>query len=218
MKNKAVIFDMDGVIFDTENLFLNCWREIAAEQGMANIDEVYRRVIGVKAAVSKAVFLEAYGADFAYDELNKRARTMFYAITEREGMPMKAGVVPLLDYLAGAGFALGLASSTPAKTVKRQLDGSGLLGYFQAVVGGDMVENSKPAPDIFLAACERIAAAPAETYAVEDSYNGVRSAHAAGMKVIMVPDIVPPDEEMRGLAGWIFPSLHELLDFFQKNA
>ncbi|MDR0219916.1 MAG: HAD family phosphatase [Lachnospiraceae bacterium] len=218
MPNKSIIFDMDGVIFDTENLFLGCWREIAAEQGLAGIDEVYRRVIGVKAEISRAVFLETYGADFAYDELNGRALKMFHAVADSEGIPMKPGVVPLLNHLRKDGFTIGLASSTRAETVRKQLGDSGLLGYFHAVVGGDMVENSKPAPDIFLAACEQIGAVPAETYVVEDSYNGVRAAHAAGMKVIMVPDIVMPDEEMRGLAGWIFPSLVELLEFFSKNA
>jgi beta-phosphoglucomutase-like phosphatase (HAD superfamily) len=81
-----------------------------------------------------------------------------------------------------------------------------------------MVKSSKPAPDIFLLACEKIGASPAETYIIEDSYNGVRAAHAAGAKVIMVPDIVMPDEEMRALADYIFPSLREVQEFFAKGA
>jgi HAD superfamily hydrolase (TIGR01509 family) len=140
---------------------------------------------------------------------------MFYERAEREGMPMKAGVVSLLDYLREKCFTIALASSTLTETVRKQLGAAGLLGYFQAVIGGDMVKMSKPAPDIFLAACERVGAAPAETYIIEDSYNGVRAAHAAGAKVIMVPDIVMPDDEMRSLADYIFPSLLEVQAFFR---
>jgi HAD superfamily hydrolase (TIGR01509 family) len=218
MINKKIIFDMDGVIFDTENLFLNCWRRIAKEQGLAGIDEVYHRAIGVKADICKAVFLEAYGEDFAYDELNSRAREMFYEMTSREGIPMKAGVVPLLEYLRKNCFTIGLASSTSTEKVKKELHDSGLLEFFKAIVGGDMVKSSKPSPDIFLLACEKIGASPAEAYIIEDSYNGVRAAHAAGAKVIMVPDIVLPDEEMRALADYIFPSLNEVQEFFAKGA
>ncbi|MDR0219900.1 MAG: HAD hydrolase-like protein, partial [Lachnospiraceae bacterium] len=87
MSNKTIVFDMDGVIFDTENLFLGCWRKIAAEQGLEGIDELYHRIIGVKAEISRAVFFEVYGGDFAYDELNGQALKMFHAVVDREGMP-----------------------------------------------------------------------------------------------------------------------------------
>jgi HAD superfamily hydrolase (TIGR01509 family) len=217
MTSKNIIFDMDGVIFDTENLFLNCWRKIAAEHNLAGIDEVYYRVIGVKAEKTKAVFLETYGKAFPYDEFNQLALDMFHEKIAIEGMPLKSGARELLEFLAKEEYQLALASSTKTATVTQQLGSCDLLKYFHTVIGGDLVKNSKPAPDIFLAACERIGATPAETYIIEDSYNGVRAAHAAGTKVIMVPDIVQPDGEIRELTDYIFPSLQEVKDFFHKK-
>ena len=214
---KAIIFDMDGIIFDTENMFLNIWRKIADDYGLADIDSVYRKVIGVKAEITKTIYQEAYGEDFAYDELNRLALERFYEQEEKAGIPMKTGVIELLGFLRSNGYRIGLASSTKTEIVKRQLGQSNLLRFFEVVVGGDMVGKSKPEPDIFLEACRQLSAPPAATYAVEDSFNGVRAAHAAGMKVIMVPDIVLPDAEIKELTEKIYPSLIEVLEYLKKH-
>lgn len=214
IKMKAVIFDMDGLIFDTENMFLNCWRIIAADHGLTGMEELYRRVIGLNADATRAAYLEFYGDNFAYDELNQLAVAIFLEKSEKEGIPLKPGAVELLEYLSNNDYCLGLASSTKTEHVRSQLLRYGLLKYFKAVIGGDMVEKSKPEPDIFLEACRKIKAAPADTYAIEDSYNGVRAANAAGMKVIMVPDIILPDEEMKQIAYRIIQSLFGVKKFF----
>ena len=206
-KQTDIIFDMDGVIFDTENLFLDCWRQIATTHGLAGIDTVYHRVLGMNGAATRAVYREAYGADFDYEGLSRAAMDIFNEQVATGGMPMKPGVVELLTYLRDGGYRLGLASSTSSRRVISQLESRDLLKFFRVVIGGEMVQNSKPAPDIFLLACERIGVNPAAAYAIEDSYNGVRAAHAAGMRVIMVPDMVMPDDEMRSLATHIFPDL-----------
>lgn len=131
-------------------------------------------------------------------------------------MPMKPGVRELLDFLTDSGYRLGLASSTAGHLVRTQLAGRDLLAYFKVVVSGDMVTRSKPAPDIFLKACAEIGALPSEAFAIEDSYHGIRAAAAAGMKALMVPDIVLPDDEMKRLAERVFSSLTEVLDFFRS--
>lgn len=217
MNEKTVIFDMDGVIFDSENLFLDCWKKIAGEYGIEGIEQVYHNTIGTKAEVTEAVFQAAYGEQFSYSEFSEKASKKFFQYVEEQGMPMKPGVRELLDYLSENGYRIGLASSTREQLVRSQLKGRGLLSYFQVIIGGDMVSKGKPAPDIFLKACEDIGVLPEHAFAVEDSYHGIRAAASAGMKAIMVPDIVPPDEEMKKLAYRICSSLAEVQDFLQKN-
>ena len=130
---------------------------------------------------------------------------------------MKPGVVELLRYLKGAGKKIALASSTRRQTVMNQLRDAKILAYFDAVICGDMVTRSKPAPDIFLKACEELSVAPERAYAVEDSYNGIRSASAGGLRPIMVPDLLPANEEMEKLAEVILPSLLSVRDYLRKN-
>ena len=214
--SKDIIFDMDGVIFDTENLFLDCWRQLATVHGLADIDTVYHRVIGLKADDTRQIYLDAYGPDFDYEQLNQKASALFYE-KAAAGMPMKPGVRELLESLKSWGYCIGLASSTRSQLVLSQLGGCDLLKYFTVIIGGDMVEQGKPAPDIYLMACARLGANPGETYAVEDSYNGVRAAHAAGMQVIMVPDIVLPDAKMRSISTHIFPDLLAVRAYLAKE-
>jgi len=221
--SNSIIFDMDGVIFDTENMYRECWRKLAAEYNIPDIDEVYCRVIGTHAEMTKRVYMEFYGADFEYDKLNKITLDMFHEKEEKEGIPVKDGVVPLLEWLTANNYNIGLASSTRTIIVKRQLSNANLIDYFKVVVGGDMVEKSKPAPDIFLKAITEMEVymqtkIPAnEVYVIEDSFNGVRAAHAAGMKVIMVPDIVKADDEMKRLATHICADLHIVLTIISQS-
>ena len=123
---------------------------------------------------------------------------------------MKKGVTELLELLKQNGKKIALASSTRRQTVENQLRDADILSYFDAVVCGDMVARSKPAPDIFLKACECIEVAPHNAYAIEDSYNGIRAAHAGKLRPIMVPDLLPADDEMRRLAETVQEDLLEV--------
>ena len=123
------------------------------------------------------------------------------------GVPVKPGAQELLAALKDAGWTIGLASSTYIDSVRKELASTGLLPYFNVVIGGDTVRHSKPAPDIYLLACEKAGAVPSETYAIEDSHNGIRSAHAAGMKPLMVPDLLPADPSIRPLCTAVLPDL-----------
>ncbi len=203
----AVIFDMDGVIFDSERATFAEWKAIADREGLAEIEAVYRRCIGVNSRRSREIFLEAYGGAFPYERFDGEVSASYHAKYDGGRLPRKAGAAELLQALRGAGKFLALASSTRVATVRRQLEEAGLLGFFDRVIGGDMIARSKPAPDIFLAAIEGTAFTPADCAVIEDSFNGIRAAHAAGMCPIMVPDMLPPDEEMRSLARAIVPDL-----------
>lgn len=215
--NKAVVFDMDGVIFDTEALVLSCWKVIGEKYGLGDINGVFQKCIGTNTAETKRIVSEHFGNDFDYDKYRQESSRLFQQKTRERGILVKRGVRELLSYLKVNGYQIALASSTRRQVVEQELEQAGLLTFFRVVVGGDMVTHSKPHPEIYLRACEELRVVPEETYAIEDSFNGVRSAHAAGMKVFMVPDILQPDEEMRELALDIYPSLMGVLGYFQNH-
>lgn len=215
---KSVIFDMDGVLFDTEALCMQAWMEVAAKWGLPDMEKVFPLCIGLNTNDSRQVVFDAYGEDFDYPLFREHAGAWFRDYVGKNGIPVKPGVREILEWLKSAGYAVGLASSTKRESVLRHLKHTGLEDYFSVVVGGDMVEHSKPLPDIYLLACERLGVEPGETYAIEDSPNGIRSAHAAGMCPIMVPDIIAPDEEMGRLSYIILKNLVEVRDFLQRRA
>ncbi|MEF2576067.1 MAG: HAD family hydrolase, partial [Eisenbergiella sp.] len=127
------------------------------------------------------------------------------------------GVTELLDFLKTSGKKLAVASSTRLEQVKKNLGRNGLDGYFDVVIGGDMVKASKPAPDIYLEACRRLSVKPENAAGIEDSFNGIRSVAAAGMLAVMIPDMVQPDEEIKKVYDRCFESLEELKDFWEAE-
>lgn len=213
----AVIFDMDGVLFDTEALCMRAWMDVADKWGLPGMEEVFPRCIGLNANDSRQIVFRAYGEHFDYPLFRKHAAAWFRDYVEKNGLPVKPGVREILEWLKESGYAVGLASSTKEKDVRSHLEDTGLLDYFSVITTGDMVEHSKPRPDIYLMACERMGVEPAQAYAIEDSPNGIRSAHAAGMCPVMVPDMIAPDEEMRRLSYIILKDLVEVRDFLRQR-
>ena len=210
----AFIFDLDGVIFDSERAVFNEWKLIAEKYGFPNLEEPYAKCIGVNAATCRQIFLDYYGADFPYDVYCEERRRNFREKYGHGRLPLKPGVIELLESLKQKGFLTGIASSTRTETVREEIRDAGLLTYFAVLVGGDQVERSKPAPDIFLKAAENLGAQPGKCCVIEDSYNGILAASAAGMFPVMVPDLLPPNDEMRGKAGLIANSLVEIRRLF----
>ena len=214
-KIDTVIFDMDGVIFDSETLVLRSWKEVAERHGIENVEAACHECLGTNSVVSKEIFLKHYGQDFSYDEYKAEMAEVFFAHASDGKLAKKQGVEELLKYLKDKGFKVGIASSTQEATVRRQISEGGLLVYFDQIIGGDMVKRSKPEPDIFLEACRRLGSKAENCYVIEDSYNGIRAAHAAGMHPIMVPDLKEPTEEMRVLAEKILGSLYEVKKYIK---
>ncbi len=208
--SKAVIFDMDGVLFDTERLYMDGLIVVADKLGLPNMKEAAYDCIGRNANDTRAVMLKAYGEDFDYKTVSSQASDWFHEQIALYGLPIKPGVKELLDDLKQQEYRIGLASSTRRTVVLEQLKQAQIADYFEQVIGGDMVEHSKPEPDIYLIACRELGVEPQEAYAIEDSPNGIRSAYRAGMKPIMVPDLLPADEEMEQLSTVILPDLHQV--------
>ena len=217
-KLNAVVFDMDGVIFDSERKVVECWTVVAEKYGIKDIEKLCRMCLGTNSAETKRIALEFYGQDFPYDEYKGEASALYFERYSDGRLPMKEGVKELLEYLKSRGLLVALASSTRSAVVLSQLENAGILPYFDKVVCGDMVSHSKPHPEIFQKACEELAVAPESEIAIEDSYNGIRSAHAAGMRPIMVPDMAEPNDEMKRLSEAILPSLTAVIDYLSGEA
>lgn len=210
---KAVIFDMDGVIFDSERAVYALWRDMAEKYGFEDIETPYFKSIGTNKEVTKRIFLEFYGEDFPYDEYKKEQSENYHRKYDGGRLPLKAGIFELLEFLKSWGLFTAVASSTRSEVVLNQIKDAGLAKYFDRIIGGDMVTKSKPEPDIFLKAAEGLEFE--EIYVIEDSFNGIRAAKKAGMIPVMVPDMIPPDDEMREKAKVILPDLLAVLDYLR---
>lgn len=217
IKGKAVIFDMDGIIFDSERMAYLCWERLAEKYHLERMHEAYLPCIGVNDARMKEIMEEFYGKDFPYAACRQEASTLFHEMAAREGLPVKKGVRELLEYLKEREIPVGLASSTRLELVTEELRQAGLYAYFRSVTGGDQLKRSKPEPDIYLMACEKLGVRPEDTYAVEDSYNGIRAAHSAGMLPVMVPDLLPPTEEMYEKSAVVLPDLLQVMEWFDAR-
>lgn len=216
-KLAAVVFDMDGLIFDSERLVLVCWEKLAEKYHLEGMHEVMLRCIGTTSVKTKEIVTDYYGPDFPYEEYRKEASALFRETVRRDGLPVKKGARELLEFLKRHNVPTALASSTRLAVVTQELQQAGLYDYFSVVVGGDQLKRSKPAPDIYLMACEKLGVEPECAYAIEDSYNGIRSASSAGMKPVMVPDLLPPTDEMREKSVLVAEDLLQVADWFENG-
>lgn len=210
---KAVVFDMDGVIFDSERAVMQCWKEVASRHNIPDIEKAILACTGTTMVRTREIMLNLYGADFPYDEYARESSAIFHSRYDGGRLPMKPGVKELLTFLKEHDKKIALASSTRQQVVTDELRDAGIIEYFDRIICGDMVSRSKPAPDIFLKACEELNISPSDSYTIEDSYNGIRAAHAGGLHPIMVPDLLPADEEMQSLAEIVLPSLTSIMEY-----
>jgi HAD superfamily hydrolase (TIGR01509 family) len=209
---QLALFDMDGLLFDTERLFLSLTDQTEAEIGYSIPRELHMEAIGRSFADVSRLFRDHFGPDFPTQTFFHRTKERVNAHVREHGMPVKPGVPELLAALADRSVRRVLASSSPLRLIRESLSAAGMTNTFSSITGGDEVERGKPAPDIFLLAARRAGTDPADCVVFEDSNNGVRAARAAGMRAVMVPDIKEPEEEVRGMAFGVYADLHAVLE------
>jgi HAD superfamily hydrolase (TIGR01509 family) len=206
---RAVIFDMDGLLLDSEPLYRVTWQTAAAALGCPIDDTFYARFVGRGNDEAERLLAEHFGDALPLDEFRTRWRHDFDDRLARAPLARKPGAIALLDRLDARGIPKALATSSPREIATRCL--GALASRFAAFAFGDEVEQSKPAPDLFLLAAKRLRVEPAHCLVLEDSEAGVRAARAAGMDVIIVPDIIPPSPDVAAMAMRVCRSLDDVL-------
>lgn len=214
---KAVIFDMDGVLIDTEKYLVKFWCQAGREFGynMKREDALMIRSLAGKYAKPKLQSI--YGGDFNYAAVRQRRKELMQDWLEKNGIEKKEGVDEILPYLKEKGFKIAVATATDEKRAISYLKEIGIYHWFDRVICANMVENGKPMPDIYFYACEQIGEEPKDCYAVEDSPNGVKAAALAGCRTIMVPDLSEPDKETEKLLYAKVTSLLKIKDVFSQE-
>lgn len=213
----AVVFDMDGLLFDTEALWQEGLLAAAAEAGLPIPDEIYDKSIGVRRSQCGDLFRAHFGQDFGFEDFHASWRRCFWQVAERRPA-LKPGVLELLDLLDQIALPRAIATSSSGASVERHLAAHRLTGRFDHIVCRGDYEKGKPAPDPFLKAAKRLGVDPRLCLALEDSHIGVRSAAAAGMMTVMVPDLMAPTDDLRALCASVARDLHEVRPLVQKAA
>lgn len=209
---KAFVFDMDGLIFDSERIVQRSWNISGQKLGLGNVGEHIYNTLGMNRASRKKYYEDHIRKDFPFEEFSALTRKTFFEIVDAEGLPMKAGVKEILTYGKENGIKIALATSSSRDYAMKCLKDAGIDIYFDGIVCGDMVSRSKPDPEIYLRACELAGVEPGEAVAFEDAPAGVEAAYRAGMKVVMVPDLVEPSEK---IASMLWDKWETLQDIFR---
>lgn len=210
---KAVIFDMDGTLIDTEKYYHICWMEAIRHFGYEVTDEQAYGLRSLGSPFVQEYFRKLYGPDFDYEEVHACRKQLMEQMLQEKGIDLKPGARELLTYLKNKRIITAVATATDIERTEKYLRQLGLYDGFAKVISARMVEFGKPAPDVYQYACSQLGLDPSECIAVEDSPNGVTSAYRAGCKVVMVPDQTQPEEELLPMLYAKVDSLIELKEY-----
>jgi HAD superfamily hydrolase (TIGR01509 family) len=216
---KAVIFDMDGLMFDSERIAQGTWQQAAGEHGFDFPAEIYLGIVGLSYPDVEHYTRGVFGADFPLESIYARKQVLMDKTITTSGLPIKPGLWEILKAVEETNLLRALASSSARKIILRNLHVAGIdAGWFNVILSGDEIRNSKPAPDIFLLAAQQLRVSPEKCLVLEDSNAGIQAACAAGMKSIMIPDMLPATPHTQQCAYRILPDLHAVRELiFLEN-
>ncbi len=209
---KGIVFDMDGLMFDTERLAAKAWAFAGKQMGLDITEAIAIKTLGLNTKDTNRVLSNELGEAFDLSAVRKIRVDYVTSYIENKGIPMKTGLIELLDYLNMNHYKITVATSSDREVARYNFDKAGISKYFNQIVCGDMIERGKPEPDIYLRASEIIGENPNECLALEDSPMGILSAYRAGMKPVMIPDLLQPDE---GTSRLLYAKLPTLLDVIE---
>ncbi|MCG1013263.1 HAD family phosphatase [Tepidanaerobacter sp. GT38] len=195
-KLSMVIFDMDGLMFDTERLDIWAWQKAGKDFGYDINHSISSNVIGSDFRDTKSFFMQYFGSSFPYDEIYQRKQEYMEQYLKNNGIPVKEGLYELIEFLENKSIMKAVATSTVRKKAEKRLSMGGIKDKFDAIVCGDDVEKGKPEPDIFLKAAKLLSCKPDHCIVLEDSDRGLIAASRAGMRPICIPDIKQPSKEV----------------------
>ncbi len=213
---KAVIFDMDGVLIDTEKYLFRYWKQAAAEAGYELTDQILLGMRSLASEFAVPYFKEYVGEHADYAAIRSRRKELMSQHIAANGVEKKPKVDELLDYLHAHGYKTAVATATDPERAKQYLTSIGIYEKFDQVVCATMVPHGKPMPDVYLHVCEQIGEKPEECIAIEDSDNGVLSAYRAGCNVVMVPDLAGPKPETAELLTGLAENLAEVIPILEQ--
>lgn len=215
MKCKGAIFDMDGLLFDTEKIFQQIWNEIAEERGIHLPKDFLKAISGTNGKTMCSVIESYYGVSdgkqIQNDCMTRMRKKLDICV------PKKVGVDEILQFFKERNIHIVLASSSDKSQIEKNLESAGIRSYFEKIVSGTQVEKGKPEPDIFLLAAEQIGCKPEECYVFEDSFNGIKAGYKAGCRAIMVPDLIAPTEEIKKISYGIYDTLIDAMNGIKED-
>ncbi len=213
----AIIFDMDGLMLDTERLALKAWQLAGADFEFSISDDIFITIVGRNRRDSDRILVEIFGTDFPIAAVRNRYLTYLDRWIDEGKLSIKSGLLELLGLLDKISMPKAVATSTEYERAVHKLSLTNLLEHFPIVIAGDQVQKGKPAPDIFLAAAVQLGVLPENCLVLEDSDTGIQAAHDAGMTPVMIPDMKPPSKKSLAFAHKIFEELGEFHDYLRES-
>ena len=217
MRIRAVIFDMDGLMFDTEDLVRRAWDFAGGPLGYEHFGVNIFNTLGKGDRDRGIYFADKYGQDFPYDQFKQDYHNFYYEEIEKKGVPVKPGLYRLLEYLYENDIPAAVATSSSRRSAAAKLEETDIEKYFKAVIGGDMVTKTKPDPEIYLKACEALGVEPEHALVLEDSLNGLKAAVAAKIPAIMIPDLVKDMPEIEPFLAAKLGELGDVIGFIENE-
>lgn len=214
---KGIIFDMDGLMFDTERLVIKAWDFAGKQMGCSITKDIVIKTLGLNTENTRRVFIEHLGNNFDFYVFRKIRVDYMTDYIDKNGIPIKTGLIELLDFLKSNHYKMTVATSTEKEKTEYYFKKANISYYFDDIVCGDMIERGKPEPDIYLKASKIIGVAPNECLALEDSPIGILSAYRAKMKPVMIPDLVKPNEETNKLLYAKLPTLFDVIELLNNQ-
>lgn len=214
---KGIVFDMDGLMFDTERLAADAWVLAGKQIGLAITEEMAVKTLGLNRADTDRVLRDELGGVADLSGTREIRGDYITSHIKNNGIPIKTGLIELLDYLTGNDYKITVATSSDREVARYYFEQARISGYFNEIVCGDMIERGKPEPDIYLRAIEILGVNPNECLALEDSPMGILSAYRAGMNPVMIPDLLQPDQETTSLLYAKLPTLLDVIELLSTQ-